>query len=82
MDEYEYLLDLRKLFKMSVSLIIASGVDRYLDMLMKGKFADNNRFNNHIVIREVAGNIICRRLYRGYPNNIAQPIPPHPQSFP
>lgn len=82
MDEYEYLLDLRKLFKMSVSLIIAYGVDRYLDKLMKGNGTDNNRFANYVVIREIAENIICWRLYWGYPNNIEQLIPHQQQSFP
>ncbi|HPL17929.1 MAG TPA: hypothetical protein PL180_14645 [Spirochaetota bacterium] len=82
MDEYEYLLDLRKLFKMSVSLIIAYGVDRYLDKLMGDTGTDNNRFANYMVIREIVDTIICWKLYWGYPHNISKHIPIFQDSVP
>ena len=75
MDEYEYLLDLRKLFKMSVSLIIALGVEKYLDRILRGKGTDNNRFTNYVVIREIVDSIICWKLFWGYPPNIEKQLP-------
>jgi hypothetical protein len=82
MDEYEYLLDLRKLFKMSVSLIIAYAVERYLKKLIKLKGTDNYRFKNYVVIREVVDSIICWRLYWGYPRNLEKLIPHSPAANP
>ncbi len=75
MDEYEYMLDLRKLFKMSVSLVIAYGVKRYLNKLIKFKGADNNRFTNYAIIREIIDNIICWKLYWGCPPDLGKLIP-------
>ncbi len=77
MDEYEYLLDLRKLFKMSVSLIIAYAAERYIKKLMRTKGTDNYQFNNYVVIREVVDNIICWRLYWGYPRNLGEMLLHH-----
>lgn len=82
MDEYEYLLDLRKLFKMSVSLIIAYAVKRYLKKLIKHRGADNYRFKNYVVIREVVDSIICWHIYWGYPRNLGKLIPNSPVSNP
>ncbi len=80
MDDYEYMLDVRKIFKMSVSLILAYAVNRYLDKLLKTNTTDNYRFNNYVLIREVVDNIICWRSFWGYPRNLDQLIPHHPVS--
>jgi hypothetical protein len=58
-DDYEYFLDLRKLLKMSVSLILAYAVEKFLDKLMKSSVTDNNRYRNYIIIKEVIDDIIC-----------------------
>ena len=47
-DEYEYWLDLRKVLKMSVSLILAYAVKRFLVKLMNLKSTDNYRCKNYI----------------------------------
>jgi hypothetical protein len=74
MDEYEYLLDLRKLFKMSVSLIVAFALKKY--KIMKKTIPDNYQFKNYVVIREVVDNIISWRIYWGYPRTLKHLLPP------
>ncbi len=69
-DEYEYFLDLRKLMKMSVSLILSHAVDKYLDILIKRDITDNNRYRNYIIFKDVINNIICWKLIWGFPYNI------------
>jgi hypothetical protein len=69
-DDYEYFLDLRKLFKMSVSLILAYAVEKYLIHLDEINTADNYRFRNYVIVKEVIENIICWRYYWGYPPNL------------
>jgi hypothetical protein len=74
-DDYEYLLDLRKLLKMSVSSILAYALQKYGDKLMDGNGADNNRYKNYMIIREVIDNIICWRFIWGYPPRIEKFLP-------
>lgn len=70
MDEYEYLLDLRKLLKMSVSLILAYVVKKFLGEIMKSNLSDNYQYKNYIVIKELIENIPCWKFIWGYPPNI------------
>ncbi|HNW30185.1 MAG TPA: hypothetical protein PKN50_17030, partial [Spirochaetota bacterium] len=56
-DDYEYLLDLRKLLKMSVSSILAYAFHKYGDNIMKAKKTDNYRYINYIIMREVIDDI-------------------------
>ena len=69
-DDYEYFLDLRKLLKMSVSLILAYAVEKFLDKLLKRNGTDNNRYRNYVIAREVINDIICWKLIWGFPPNI------------
>jgi hypothetical protein len=73
-DEYEYLLDLRKLLKMSVSLILAYAVKKYLAALSKKDYTDNYQFRNYVVSREIFHNVICWRFIWGFPPDIEQLI--------
>ncbi len=71
-DEYEYCLDMRKFFKMSVSLILAFAVMRYLDDIINelidgSKNTDNYRFRNYMFINKIIDGIICWQIYWGYP---------------
>jgi hypothetical protein len=69
-DEYEYFLDLRKILKMSVSLILAYAVKLYLGQIIKKKITDNYQsFQNYIIAKEVSDTIICWKLIWGYPPN-------------
>ncbi|MFC1668820.1 hypothetical protein ACFL20_00385 [Spirochaetota bacterium] len=69
-DEYEYFLDLRKLLKMSVSLILAYAVREYMDGLISGEITDNYPFANYIIAKEVIGNVVCWRFFWGIPPDI------------
>ena len=68
-DDYEYFLDLRKLLKMSVSLILAYSVKKYLKSL-NVNYTDNYLFRNYIVVREIIDNVISWRFIWGFPRNI------------
>lgn len=70
MDDYEYLLDLRKLLKMSVSLILACAVKKYLDKMTSCNLTDNYQHKNYIVIRELIDGIISWRFIWGFPHSI------------
>ena len=80
--EYEYCLDMRKLYKMSVSLIVAYTVSRYLVEIVKklletdiDKFTDNYLPKNYILVREVINSTICWRIYWGIPYNLDKIVP-------
>ena len=75
-DEYEYFHDLKRLLKMSVSLILAYAVRRYLLDVINEKSTDNYRyfFRNYVVIREIIDNIVCWKHFWGYPPHIEQHI--------
>jgi hypothetical protein len=70
MDDYEYLLDLRRLLKMSVSLILAYAVRKYLNGIMEKKDTDNYQYKNYVLVKEIFNDITCWRLIWGYPPNI------------
>jgi hypothetical protein len=75
-DEYEYFLDLRKLMKMSLSLILSIGIDKFLDSITKNKNTDNNRYINYLIINERIDSISCWRMIWGYPPSIVQHLRP------
>jgi hypothetical protein len=70
MDDYEYLLDLRRLLKMSVSLILAYVVEKFLNKGITLNITDNYQFKNYIIAREVIDNIISWKIVWGYPYNL------------
>lgn len=66
--EYEYYLDLRKFFKMSVSFILAYAAIKYLDELLDwGNNTDNYLYRNYIFIKESIDGIVCWKTYWGIP---------------
>jgi len=75
--EYEYFLDMRKFFKMSVSYILAYAVRKYLDeivekLLDKDTITDNYWYHNYLFIKEtVEYDIICWKIYWGIPSSSA-----------
>jgi hypothetical protein len=72
-DDYEYFIDMRKLYKMSVSLILAYAVRNYFFEMankLKRKLLSGNYFpNGYFFNRELVDGIVCWRLYWGFPNN-------------
>jgi hypothetical protein len=84
-DDYEYMLDLRRLLKMSLSLILANAVERYLQKSRKTlqtywkKYkTDKNRYLNYVIIGEIISNVKCWKFMWGFPPNIEKHLP-HPK---
>ncbi len=69
-NDYEYLLDLRKLLKMSVSHILAYAIDKYLDTLKKSRITDNYHYTNYMILKETIDGILCWKLFWGIPRNL------------
>jgi hypothetical protein len=65
--ECEYFQDLRKLSKMSLSLILAYAVIRFLDKVRGENIADNNRYLSYFIVKEKLGMTISWRLIWGRP---------------
>src|SRR4030042_96546 len=68
-DEYEFFLDLRKLFKQSLSRLLVCAVIKYLDA-MTGRLCnclDNYRYRNYILSKIIIEGVICWVLYWGIP---------------
>jgi hypothetical protein len=65
--EYEFFQDLRRLYKMSVSLILACAVKMYLKETSDAKKSDNYTFHSHALTCEIAGNAICWKLHWQFP---------------
>ncbi|MBN1495414.1 MAG: hypothetical protein JXA07_01505 [Spirochaetes bacterium] len=74
MDDYEFFLDLRKLLKMSVSLILAYAVKKFLDKLVTANTTDNYQYRNYVVIKEYIDSIVSWRFIWGYPPKIGRII--------
>jgi hypothetical protein len=68
-DEYEFFLDLRKVFKKSVSACAAEAIDLYLDdlQLEMKKNVDNYRYKNYSFTRIIIDDIVCWILSWGVP---------------
>jgi hypothetical protein len=73
-DTYEYWLDLRKLLKLSVSLILANAVKKYLNKLLQKNNTDNYLFKNYIIVKEIMDNIIIWKFIWGIPPNLEKII--------
>lgn len=71
-DEYEYFQDMRKLLKMSVSLLLAIAVRQFLDNPVVKIDTDNYRYKSYLIVKEIVESITCWRLYWGYPPGIRQ----------
>ncbi len=71
-DMYEYWVDLRKLLKMSVSLILAYAVKRFLGGAKNIKYTDNYLCKNYIIAKEVNDSIMVWKFIWGWPPNLAK----------
>jgi len=71
-DEYEFSQDMRKLFKKSLSLILAEAVKKYLIKIPhKKRNTDNYPHANYVIIKEMIDTIVSWRLIWGFPPAIA-----------
>ncbi len=73
-DDYEYFLDLRKLLKMSVSLILAYAVNKYLGK-QKTYNTDNYLYKHYAISKEIINNVICWKFIWGFPPDILELLP-------
>lgn len=69
-DEYEYFSDLRRILKMSVSLILSYAVEKYLGEKNNLDNSDNYPFRNYILIKDHINDTICWKHIWGYPLDI------------
>jgi hypothetical protein len=78
--EYELFLDLKKVYKMSGSYLVAFAIDRYLNELYRlhGIIADNYRITNYGISRRVVNKVICWVQYWGLPPQLVQKSHHHP----
>jgi len=68
--EYEYFLDSRKLFKRSVSLLVAYAIENYLDEVLYGvSESDNYQFLQYAIVPKRLDTAICWQIYWGMPRN-------------
>ena len=74
--DYEFFLDSRKLFKRSVSLLLAWAVDNFLDELLEPDesgsivgVTDNYQFHSYLLMQETVPGAICWRIYWNIPIN-------------
>lgn len=67
--EYELFLDLKKVYKMSGSHLIAFAIGKYLNKLLlkEIEITDNYRFTNYGLSRSVVNKVICWTQYWGIP---------------
>ncbi len=65
-DDYEYFQDMKKLLKMSVSLLLAYAVKKYLGKTNTIDRCDNYLFINYTIVKEMIDNIICWKFIWGY----------------
>lgn len=76
-EEYEFFLDLRKICKCSVSLLLALAVDRYLCEHASVESVGVDKyiyFNKYILERGVLEGYICWHIYWGYEKNKQDPL--------
>jgi hypothetical protein len=73
--EYEYYLDMRKFYKMSVSYILAYAAMRYMDEILnefykRGNSTDNYFYKNYVFIKKIINKVICWQIYWGIPSHL------------
>ncbi|MBN2160459.1 MAG: hypothetical protein JW807_13780 [Spirochaetes bacterium] len=74
-DDYEYVQDLRRLLKMSVSLLLAFAVDKFLHK-KQTRITDSYQPRNYMIMREMIDNIISWRFIWGFPPNVERLLLP------
>lgn len=71
-DEYEYFLDLRKVFKFSISCLISIAIEKYLHEILKilRDNIDNFRYCNYLFTRKIVDGVVCWTLSWGIPRRL------------
>jgi hypothetical protein len=66
-DEFEYFLDIKKIFKKSLSLIVTQAVEKFLKIVIKEKKTYKNLCVNYIFLKEIINSVPCWKFIWGYP---------------
>lgn len=79
--QYEYFIDMRKMYKRSVSFILAFAIENYLDEILdlitneKQKInTDNYLRKNYIIFGQTVDGVTCWKLFWGIPPNLEKII--------
>lgn len=77
-DEYEFFIDMRKVWKMSVSFLVAYAVEHFLDELIQKmiKNPDNYRYRNYAMTKVNIDDVTCWIFYWGIPQKLIKPPAP------
>lgn len=73
--EYEYAIDMRKYYKMSLSLIVAVAIGRYLPQLIRRfcnkliKNTQNLTYTNYLISKRIISGIVCWIVWWGVVSN-------------
>jgi len=73
-DEYEFFIDLRKVYKLSVSYIITIALNAYLYGGKMQGCADNYRYRNYAIVHFMAETVHCWLMCWGVPPYIPDDI--------
>jgi len=72
--EYESFIDTRKLFKWSVSFLVALAVEKYLDKVLEdlngadtSRCSDNYLYLHYAIVHKQMDDVVCWKLFRGMP---------------
>lgn len=69
-------IDLRKVCKRSVSLLVDIAIESYLSEVIEGFTGkdkcgmDNYPYHHYVIIGETIENVVCWRIYWGFPENL------------
>ena len=74
--DYECFLDLRKVFKMSVSCLVAFAAKKYLKHLLKeileGNYTDKYPYQNYVLAKSSWNGTIFWQFFWGIPSNLRE----------
>ncbi|MCP4138078.1 MAG: hypothetical protein GY754_44355 [bacterium] len=75
-DEFEFFIDLRKLLKKSVSAVVASAVEEYLDTILgltpeDSLKSDSYRFHHYVISSSEMHGVISWQFFWGLPEKTA-----------
>ena len=74
--DYECFLDLKKVFKMSVSCLVAFATKKYLKQLLKeileGSHTDNYPYQNYVLAKSICNGVIFWQFFWGIPQDLKE----------
>lgn len=75
--QYDYFTDMRKVYKRSVSLLLAYAIENYLNEILEliGREKNNENLDNylkrsHVIFGRQVDGVMCWKLFWGIPKNL------------